>query len=84
MRVVVSVQAEERSRTSVLIGSTTILILIIFTWGCHAYKFGFNNAIISVFDWLLYTSDPKIWTIPAELSYNPNQTHLTMLINQSL
>ncbi len=27
-----------------------------------------------------YTRDPQIWTIPAEFSSNPNQTHLSMLI----
>ncbi len=27
-----------------------------------------------------YSRDPQIWTIPAEFSSNPNQTHLSMLI----
>ncbi len=30
---------------------------------------------------MLYGSDPQIWPIPAEFSSNPNQTHLSMLIN---
>ncbi len=30
---------------------------------------------------MLYRRHPQIWTIPAEFSSNPNQTHLSMLIS---
>ncbi len=29
---------------------------------------------------IVYIKGPQIWTIPAEFSSNPNQTHLSMLI----
>ncbi len=32
--------------------------------------------------WYTVYQDPQIWTIPAEFSSNPNQTHLSMLIRR--